>query len=80
MDNFSSKLDVPRLETVESIDANHMQIARCKDRSDESYRAIVSVLKQFLKRDCLSADLPNRSDTRIQQEEISRMTEEVESR
>ncbi|KAI9706228.1 MAG: hypothetical protein M1812_008242, partial [Candelaria pacifica] len=79
VDNFSSKLDVPRLETVESIDANHMQIARCKDQSDESYRAIVGVLKQFLKRDCLSADLPNRSDTRIQKEEISRTKKEIES-
>ncbi|KAI9715644.1 MAG: hypothetical protein M1812_005796 [Candelaria pacifica] len=79
VDNVSSKLDLPGLETVESIDANHMQIARCKDRSDECYRAIVGVLKQFLRRDCVSADLPIRSDTNIQQEEISRTIKDVES-
>jgi len=50
VDDFSSKLDLPRsLETVESIDANHMQIARCGDRSDPRYRAISGVLKQFLR-------------------------------
>lgn len=49
MDDFSSKLDLPRsLETVESIDANHMQMARCGDRSDPRYRAIVGVLQQFI--------------------------------
>ena len=49
MNDFSSKLDQPKLETVENINANHMQMARCRDRSDESYRAIAGVLKQFLK-------------------------------
>ncbi|KAK3905061.1 hypothetical protein C8A05DRAFT_41968 [Staphylotrichum tortipilum] len=35
-------LDLPRsLETVESIDANHMQMARCGDRADPRYRAIL---------------------------------------
>ncbi|KAK4249589.1 putative kinesin light chain [Corynascus novoguineensis] len=51
VDDFSSKLDLPRsLETVESIDANHMQIARCGDRADPRYRAIVGVLQQFIHR------------------------------
>jgi hypothetical protein len=36
------------IETVESIDANHMQMARCNDRSDPSYRAIHGVLDKFL--------------------------------
>ena len=50
VDDFSSKLDLPRsLETVESIDANHMQMARCSDRLDLRYRAISGVLKQFLR-------------------------------
>jgi len=49
VDNFSSKLGLPRaLETVESIDADHQQMARCKSRSDSQYRAILSVLKMFL--------------------------------
>ncbi|KAF2675937.1 hypothetical protein K458DRAFT_323244 [Lentithecium fluviatile CBS 122367] len=50
VDDFSSKLDLPRgLETVESIDANHMQMARCSDTSDPQYRAVVGVLKQFMR-------------------------------
>ena len=50
VDDFSSKLDLPRsLETVESIDANHMQMARCSDRLDPRYRAISGVLKQFMR-------------------------------
>ncbi|VBB84614.1 Putative Kinesin light chain [Podospora comata] len=51
VDDFSSKLDLPRsLETVESIDANHIQMARCSDRADPQYRAIVGVLQQFIHR------------------------------
>ena len=49
--DFSSKLGLPKIETSESIYANHMQIARCKDRSDESYRVISGVLKHFLEED-----------------------------
>lgn len=46
---FASKLDLPKtFETVESIDANHMEIARCTDRADPRYRAIVGVLKHFV--------------------------------
>ncbi|KAL2168122.1 hypothetical protein VTG60DRAFT_386 [Thermothelomyces hinnuleus] len=51
VDDFSSKLGLPRsLETVESIDADHMQMARCSDRADPRYRAIVGVLQQFMHR------------------------------
>ncbi|KAK1633204.1 hypothetical protein BDP81DRAFT_473894 [Colletotrichum phormii] len=47
VDNFSSKLDLPQsLETVESINANHMEMARCSSKTDERYRAIVGVLRQ----------------------------------
>ena len=50
MDDFSSKLDLPReFETVESIDANHMQMARCSSRTDARYRAVMGVLKQFMR-------------------------------
>ena len=39
MDNFSSKLDLPReLEIVESMDANHMQMASVNGDAAESYR------------------------------------------
>jgi hypothetical protein len=57
VDDFSSKLDLPRtLETVESIDANHMEMARCHDRADPRYRAILGVLKQFMGSDVSGAD------------------------
>jgi tetratricopeptide (TPR) repeat protein len=67
VDDFSSKLDLPRtLETVETIDANHMEMARCHDRADPRYRAILGVLKQFMGSDVLGADsrpqdMPSRS-------------------
>ncbi|OBT60411.1 hypothetical protein VE03_10205 [Pseudogymnoascus sp. 23342-1-I1] len=48
VDNFSSKLDLAReQETVETIDANHMEMARCSSRDDARYRQIFGVLKQF---------------------------------
>jgi hypothetical protein len=50
VDDFSSKLDLPRaIETVESIDADHMQMARCRSRDDAQYRAVVGVLKKFVR-------------------------------
>lgn len=50
VDDFSSTLDLPRsLETVESIDGNHMQMVRCSGRSDPRHRAISGVFKQFLR-------------------------------
>ncbi|EMD67316.1 hypothetical protein COCSADRAFT_23711 [Bipolaris sorokiniana ND90Pr] len=50
VDNFSSKLDLSReFETVESIDANHMQMARCTSRDDQVYRTISGVLKTYVK-------------------------------
>jgi hypothetical protein len=52
VDDFSSKLDLPQtLETVESIDANHMQMARYGSRDDQGYRAISSVLKAFVRQE-----------------------------
>lgn len=57
VDDFSSKLDLLKsLETVESIDANHMQMVRCSDRMDPRYRAISGVLKQFLRSGLLDGD------------------------
>jgi hypothetical protein len=50
VDDFSSKLDLPRtLETVESIDANHMQMARYSSKDDQGYRAISGVLKATIR-------------------------------
>jgi hypothetical protein len=50
VDDFSSKLDLPRaLETVESIDANHMQMVRYSSKDDQGYRAIVGVLRAFIR-------------------------------
>jgi hypothetical protein len=31
------------------MDANHRQMARCSDRTDARYRAILGVLKQFMR-------------------------------
>ena len=62
VDDFSSKLGLPNtLETPESIDASHIQMARCADRSDESYRSIVGVIKQFLKNANLGTGIEARS-------------------
>jgi hypothetical protein len=50
VDDFSSKLDLPKeLETVESIDANHIQMARYCSKNKHGYRAISSVLKNFVR-------------------------------
>jgi hypothetical protein len=58
VDDFSSKLDLPRtLETVESIDANHIEMTRCHDRSDPRYRALLGVLKRFMRSDTLGIDI-----------------------
>ncbi|VUC23865.1 unnamed protein product [Clonostachys rosea] len=48
VDDFSSKMDLHRgLETVQSMDADHRQIAKCSNKEDPRYRAILGVLKQF---------------------------------
>jgi len=52
VDNFSSKLDLPReLEAVENIDANHMQMARYCNKDEHGYRAISGVLKSFVRQE-----------------------------
>lgn len=56
MDDYSSKVGLPSLETVESIDANHMDIARCEDKTDPRYQAVVGVLRQFIRAHILSGD------------------------
>lgn len=77
--DFSSKLGLPNIETIESLDTDHRQMARCKDRSDENYRAIVGVLKQFLKRESSSANLPLRPDQLTQQEETPSAQQEADT-
>ncbi|KAI0517818.1 TPR-like protein [Xylaria bambusicola] len=49
VDDYSSKIGSPIFETVESIDANHMEIARCTSRTDPRYEAIIGVIKQFMR-------------------------------
>ncbi|KAH6653249.1 hypothetical protein BKA67DRAFT_312556 [Truncatella angustata] len=50
VDDYSSKLGlVGQFETVESIDANHMQMVRCSHKNDPQYRAILGVLRQFVR-------------------------------
>ncbi|KAF2715541.1 hypothetical protein K504DRAFT_396977 [Pleomassaria siparia CBS 279.74] len=51
VDDFSSKLDyLDKLETVESIDANHMQMVRYSSKDDQGYRAISGILRSFVRR------------------------------
>ena len=70
VDDFSSRIGLPSvLETPESMDTNHIQMAKCENRLDESYRATAGVLKQFLKGRYLDADLRIRSATQTQQDE-----------
>lgn len=65
MDDFSSKLDLPSgLETVESIDANHMEMARCRSRDDARYRAIAGVLRQFVRKEHLKTKLAAKEPVR----------------
>jgi len=57
VDDFSSKLGLSRsFERLGSIDANHMQMARCSGREDAQYRAILSVLRQFLGSEAFSRE------------------------
>ncbi|TGJ83296.1 hypothetical protein E0Z10_g5439 [Xylaria hypoxylon] len=57
VDDYSSKVGLPPFsETVESIDANHMQMARCKNKLDSQYQAVSGVLKQFIRSGKLSGD------------------------
>ena len=80
VDDFSSKIGLPGvLETPESIDANHMQMVKCKNRSDESYRAIAGVLKQFLKKISTRLELPIRSAAQIPQEETLSARQEADT-
>lgn len=51
VDDFSSKLDLPStLETVETIEADHREMARYSSREEEGYRAILGVLRDFVRR------------------------------
>ncbi|CAH0026249.1 unnamed protein product [Clonostachys rhizophaga] len=59
VDDFSSKMDLHRgLETIQSMDADHRQIAKCSNKEDPRYRAILGVLKQFVSEeiDCLAGE------------------------
>ena len=51
VDDFSSKVDLASVqETVETIDANHMQMTKYSSRDDSGYRAVSGVLKAFIER------------------------------
>jgi hypothetical protein len=60
VDNFSSKLDFfKEQETVETVDANHMEMARCSSRDDARYRQISGVLNQFIRKDLSKKETPS---------------------
>ncbi|KAI1484295.1 TPR-like protein [Daldinia eschscholtzii] len=49
VDDFSSKVGLPEvLEVVETIDADHRQMARCSSRTDQQYDSISGVVRLFL--------------------------------
>ena len=51
LDDFSSRVGLaPVQETVETIDVNHMQMTRYSSSDDSGYRAISSVLQEFIGR------------------------------
>ncbi|KAI0549182.1 hypothetical protein F4679DRAFT_584757 [Xylaria curta] len=77
VDDYSSKVGLPpAFETVESIDANHMQIARCRNKADPQYRDVVGVLKHFIRSGKLSSQVQDRaSATHIESEKSSSQDE-----
>ena len=59
VDDFSSKLDLPQaIETVETIDANHMGLASYSSREDQGYRAIAGILKAYVQKELESQQTP----------------------
>lgn len=49
-DDFSSKINLPSAqETVETIDANHMQTTKYGSKDDAGYQAVSGILKAFIK-------------------------------
>lgn len=51
---------------VESMDANHTQIARCSNKTDPRYRAIVGVLRQFIR-----YNIPGGNEIRTQDPDLA---------
>ncbi|KAI1455276.1 hypothetical protein F4805DRAFT_468791 [Annulohypoxylon moriforme] len=49
VDNSSSKVGLPQFEIVESIDADHMQMARCDNKTDPPYSVLSKVIRQFIR-------------------------------
>ena len=50
VDDFSPKVNLlSAQETVETIDANHMQMTKYGSKDDPGYRAVAGVLKAFIK-------------------------------
>lgn len=51
VDDLSSKVDLPSAqETVETIDANHMQMTKYNSKDDPGYRDVSKVLGSFIER------------------------------
>ncbi|KAJ3561843.1 hypothetical protein NPX13_g8787 [Xylaria arbuscula] len=55
VEDFSSKVGLsPKFESWESIDANHMEMARCTNKNDPKYIAIAGVIKHLIRSSMLS--------------------------
>jgi len=81
VDDFLSKINLLSvLKTLESIDANYMQMIKCKNQANESYRIIANVLKQFLKERSLNVNLSIKLITQTQQEKTLNARQKVNTR
>lgn len=51
MEDISSKVNSPKHEKVESINANHVDMIKCRSKTDSNYQKIKGVLEEFLNRE-----------------------------
>lgn len=79
VNDFSSKVDLPSgVESVEGIDANHMQMARCNGRDDDRYRAIMNVLRNGISAQIVQAEKEKLSQLKAESEEKKQKAKELE--
>lgn len=55
MQSFSSKVNSPKHEKIESINANHVDMIKCRAKTDSNYRKIKGVLEEFLDTEALKS-------------------------
>ncbi|KAH7358175.1 hypothetical protein B0T11DRAFT_319313 [Plectosphaerella cucumerina] len=58
VENFSSRMDIGKLETVEAIDADHSNMVKFSKDTDAGYKAVLKVLEFFIRQIVQSATPP----------------------